>query len=164
MVTIDLQLPKSHEGSRYLLVMVDHFSRYVVLAPVPDKSAAAVAHALITHIICPFTTPRVILSDNGLGFRNSLLTELCVQFSIKQTFTVAYHPNSNGLVERANRKILEALRPVVGTLYEDWEDWIPQIGACINSSVCESTGKAPHYILYRVDKRLPYELLAVGAI
>lgn len=51
------------------------------------------------------------------------------------------------------------LRPVVETLHDDWEDRIPQIGASINSSVCESTGKAPHYILYGVGKRLPYELL-----
>ena len=71
LVSIDLlQLPKSQYGSRYLLVCVDHFSRFVVLAPLTDKSAAGVAHALITRLICPFTTPRVILSDNGAEFRD----------------------------------------------------------------------------------------------
>ncbi len=51
-VSLDLlQLPASHQGSRYLLVCVDHLSRYVVLAPVKDKSAISVAHALITHLI-----------------------------------------------------------------------------------------------------------------
>ncbi len=60
-VSIDLlQLSASHQGSRYLLVCVDHLSRYVVLAPVKDKSAKSVAHALITHLICPFSTPRVL--------------------------------------------------------------------------------------------------------
>ncbi len=142
------------------LVCVDHFSRFVVLAPVETKTAPAIAHALVTHLFCPYTTPRVLLSDNGTEFRNALLIEICSKYNIKQTFTVAYHPSSNGLVERANRKILEALRHVVTSLHNDWEDWIPQVAACINGSVCESTVKTPHYILYGVDKRLPYDLLA----
>ena len=159
-VAIDLlQLPASHQGSRYLLVCVDHFSRMVVLAPLPNKTAGAVAHALISKLFCPYTTPRVLLSDNGAEFRNALLEEICRQFNIKQTFTVTYHPSSNGLVERANRKILDVLRPVVGRLLDSWEDWIPHVAASINSSECESTGKSPHSIVYGKEKRLPYDLL-----
>ncbi len=60
-VSIDLlQIPASHQGSRYLLVCVDQLSRYVVLAPVNGKSAKSVAHALISHLICPFSTPSVM--------------------------------------------------------------------------------------------------------
>ncbi len=54
-----------------------------------------------------------MLSDNGAGFRNAVVSEICSQFGIKQTFTAACHPASNGLVERDNRKILEVLRPIV---------------------------------------------------
>ncbi len=106
-----LQLPVSHQGSRYLLLCVDHLSRYVVLAPVKDKSPKSVAHALITHLICPFSTPRVLLSGNGTEFRNQLLEEICKQFGIKQCFIVSYHPASNGLVERTNRKIFRCPAP-----------------------------------------------------
>ncbi len=111
---------------------VDNLSRYVVLAPLKDKTAGAVAHALITNLFCPHSTPRVLLSDIGTELRNALLEEICEQFNIKQTFTVTYHPDSNGLVERANRKILEALLPVVGDLLETWEDWAPHVAASIN--------------------------------
>ena len=65
---------------------------------------------------------KVLSSNNGKEFRNSLLKESCNLFSIKQTFTVTYHPASNGLVERANRKILKILRPVVNGLHDNWED------------------------------------------
>ncbi len=102
----------------------------------------------------------MLLSDNGAEFRNAMSTEICSQYNIKQTFTVAYHPESNELVERANRKILDALPPVVNNLQDNWEDWLPQVTACMNSSINESTGKSPHYIMYGVDKRLPYDLLA----
>ncbi len=118
-VSIDLlQLPASYQGSKYLLVCVNHLSRYVVLEPLRDKTAKSVAHALITHLFCPYSAPRVLLSDNTAEFRNTLLEEISQQFGVKQCFTVTYHPASNGLVERANRKILEVLRPVVGELLE----------------------------------------------
>ncbi len=54
-VSIDLlQLPQSQYGSRYLLVCVDHLTRYVGVAPIKDKTATQVAHALVTHLFCPF--------------------------------------------------------------------------------------------------------------
>ncbi len=65
-VAIDLlKLPRSHQGSAYVLVSVDHFSRFVVLAPPPNKSATAVAHALVSSLLCSSTTPSVLLSNNG---------------------------------------------------------------------------------------------------
>ncbi len=81
-VSIDLlQLPQSHHGSRYLLVC-DHFTRFVVLVPLKEKTAIVVAHALVTQLICPFSTPRVILNDNGAEFRNAVMSEICSQFGI----------------------------------------------------------------------------------
>ena len=77
-----LQPPPSHQGSKYLLVCVDNFSRYVVLVPVMEKTADAIAHALIVNLVCPYSTPRVLLSDNGKEFRNTFLEEICKLFSI----------------------------------------------------------------------------------
>ncbi len=77
-VSIDLlQLPQSHHSSRYLLACVDHLKRFVVLAPLKDKTTTLVAHVLVSHLICPFSTPRVILSDNGAEFRNAVVSEIC---------------------------------------------------------------------------------------
>ncbi len=72
---------------------------------------------------------------------------------------MAYHPASNGLVERSSRKILEILRPIVTGHLGAWKDWIPQVAATINASVCDSTGQSPHYIVFGSPKRLPYDLL-----
>ncbi len=154
-----LTLSPSRQGSRYLLVCVDHLTRYIMLAPLKNKTAEAVAHALVTQVFLKHGTPKVILSDNGLEFKNSVVKEICGQFNVTQAFITPYHPASNGLVERSNRKILEILRPVVGSLLETWEDWLPYVAASINSHVCSATGTTPHYSLYGRELRLPYDML-----
>ena len=159
-VGIDLlQLPRSHQGSAYVLVCVDHFSRFVVLIPLPNKAPQTVAHGLVSQFICPYTTPHILLSDNGSEFNNKILHRICQEFHIKQTFIVAHHPASNGLVERTNKKILDVLRHFAGDYHDSWEDWLPHVAACINSSLCSSTGKAPFFAIYGYDKRLPYDVL-----
>ena len=159
-VGIDLlTLSPSRQGSRYLLVCVDHLTRYTVLAPLQNKTAEAVAHALVTQVFLKHGSPKVILSDNGLEFKNSVAKEICSQFNVTQAFITPYHPASNGLVERSNRKILELLRPVVQDLLETWEDWLPYVAASINSHVCSATGTTPHYSLYGREFRLPYDRL-----
>ncbi len=154
-----LQLPRSSQGSGYILVCVDHFNRFVVLAPLRDKAAATVAHALVSQLICPYTTPRVLLTDNGTEFKNQVLADTCSQYGVKQTFIAAHHTAPNGLVVRTNRKILEILWHLSGRLQETWEDWFSQVDACINSSVNSSTCKTPHYIAFGCDKKLSYDVL-----
>ncbi len=130
-----LQLPRSTQGSGYILVCIDHLSRFVVLAPLRDKSAVSVAHALVSHLTCPYTTPRVLLTDNGTEFKNQILADICSQYGVKQMFLTAHHPASNGLVEHTYRKILEILRHLSGDLHETWEDWLSQVAASINQSI-----------------------------
>ncbi len=110
-----LKLPTSSESHQYLLVAIDHFSRYSILVPLKDKTATTVATALIDNVFCPFNTPKILLSDNGTEFNNAILSEICKQFDVMKTNIVDYHPASNCLVERQNRKILSHLRSLVGS-------------------------------------------------
>ena len=159
-VSLDLlKLPRTNSGCNYLLVVVDHFSRFVVLVPLQEKSATSVARAFISNVICPFTTPEVILTDNGSEFNNSVLEEICRQYNITKCNVVARHPASNGLVERQNRKVLECLRHMISDTSRCWDDWIPMVAASINCSINKSIGETPFFVIYGMDKRLPYSLL-----
>ncbi len=131
----------------------------MVLAPLRNKSAVTVAHAIVSHLICPYTTPGVLLNGNGTEFNNQILADICSQYNIKHTFITAHHPASNGLVERTNMKVFEILRHLAGHLHKTWEDWISQVAASASGSVNSSTGKTPHYIIFGYDKRLPYDVL-----
>ncbi len=147
-----------------LLVCVDHFSSFTVLAPLPNKSASTVAHDIVSHLIAPYTTPRVLLNDNGTEFKNQAIRDICAQFHIQQTFITPHHFASNGLVERTNRKILEILRHLAGHLQETRKDWLSHVAASINCSVHSSPDKTPHYILYGFEKHLPYDMLVPSPI
>ncbi len=68
-----LQLPRNTQGSSYVLVCVDHFSRFTVQAPLLNKAATTAVHALVSHLICPYATPQVLLIDNGAEFKNQVL-------------------------------------------------------------------------------------------
>ncbi len=139
-VGIDLlQLPRSIQGSICVLVCVDHFRCFTALALLPNKSAATVAHAIASHLIWPYTTPHVLLSDNGKEFKNQVLFDTCTQFHIQQTFITSYHPASNSLVECTNRKTLEILHHLAGDLQEAWENWFSYAAASVNGSVNSST-------------------------
>lgn len=71
-VAIDLlKLPCTTPGLQYLYVCTGQFLNYVILVPLKDKSAVSVAQTLIAYyVINPFTTPKIILSDNGTELRS----------------------------------------------------------------------------------------------
>ncbi len=145
-------------------VCVHHFSCFTVLAPLPNKSATTVAHTIVSHFICPYTTPIFLLSDDGTEFKNQVLRDICTKLHIEQTFITSLHRASNGLVGRTKRKIPEILRHLAGYLQETWEDWLSHAAPSINGSVNFSTGKTPHYILFESEKRLPYDVLVLSPV
>ena len=103
-IAIDLlQLALNQRRSYYVLVCVDHFSCFESLAPQVTKSVEAFSHALIIDVFCLFSTSHVLLSENGVECKNHMLKAGCNYFVI-QTFIAAYHPVSNDLVERTNKK------------------------------------------------------------
>ena len=74
-ITIDrLKLAHSHQGSLYVLVCLDHFSCFLIMAPLPNTFPESVAHACsFSYLICPYTTSSVLLNDNTTDFKNQLL-------------------------------------------------------------------------------------------
>ncbi|XP_037789308.1 uncharacterized protein LOC119584712 [Penaeus monodon] len=80
----------STTGNTYLLVLIDNFSRFCGLVPVPDKSATTVARAFLENVISRHNTPNEIVLDNGSEFNNSLLHSLCSMLRIKKINVLSY--------------------------------------------------------------------------
>ena len=155
-----LKLPLTENQYQYLLVCIDHFSRFSILVPLKDKTAKGVAKALIDEVFCKFNTPLNIISDNGSEFNNDILNEICKNYNINKINIVAYHPASNGLVERHNRKIIQILKHLNDPPSFTWDEWIHQVSATLNCSIHKSINEIPHFVVFGQDKRLPYSILS----
>lgn len=138
---------------------MNNFSRYCELVPVPDKIANTITKSFNDAIICKHSTPKVILSDIGSEFNNAVLSQLCKGYNAKKCNKVAYHPASNGLVERSNREEVKVMRQAIEPTSYTWEETIPVIQCAKNSVLNSSMGDSPRFTLYGEEMRLPYELL-----
>ncbi len=155
-----LELPVSENGFKYLFVAIDYFSRFCILQLIMNKRAETIASIIYSHIIADFTTPRTIITDNGTEFNNRILEELCKIFHVLKVNVQAYHPQSNGVVERLNRKIITCLRALINPYSIEWDKWIPTVKCALNTQVNSATGESPHYIIFGEDKLLPHVLLS----
>ncbi len=90
-----------------------------------------------------------------LEFNNQILEELCKLFNIKKVNVHVYKPQSNGVVERLNRKIVTCLRVLINPHSITWDTWIPIVRCALNTQINTSTGETPHYIIFGEDKTLP---------
>ena len=106
LVTMDSGLPTADDGSKYLLVVVDAFTKWVKAYPLPDQEAATCITAVYNGMFSKFGLPRQLHSDQGRNFESQLVTELCHITGVYKTRTTAFHERSDGLTERANRTIL----------------------------------------------------------
>ena len=145
-------------GNRYVLVMVDCFSRWTEACPLPDKTAHSIADAFFNQVVCRFGMPIVIHSDQGREFENKIMQELCILCGSHKTRTTPCHPESDGMVERFNRTLLMMLAMFAGKNREDWDDLLPAVMMAYRSSLHESTGFSPYRLMFGEECTLPMDI------
>ena len=140
--------PPSKLGNRYVVVFSEYLTKWVEAFPVPSIEAPVIARLLVDEIFTRHGAPRTLLSDRGSNFLPSLVTEVCRLLNTKKVNTTAYHPQTDGLVER------EAISSYVSSNQLDWDVYIPAILFAYRTSPCVSTGDTPFYLLYGREPRL----------
>jgi len=148
MVSADLMdLRRSAQGFRYVLSIIDHHTRYLQLVPLRDKSASRVLKAFVDHFITLFGPPAQLHTDNGLEFSSDEWRSLLKELEVRHSFSVAYHPQSNGVVERSNRVVKDALAALVQQSPSQWPIHLPAVRFALNSAIHRSTSDQPLYLL-----------------
>lgn len=94
---------------RYLLTCIDRATRWCEAAPLVDVAASTVAIAFLTTWVSRFGVPLQLVTDRGAQFESELFAELSKLIGFHHVRTTAYHPQSNGFVERLHRSLKAAL-------------------------------------------------------
>lgn len=150
-------LPRSNSGHKYILTVVDHFTRYAEAIPLKDQTAEHVAKAFVEEIITRHGVPTRLLTDQGRNFVSSLMKEICKNLGIKKIQTTPYHPQSNGMVERLHRTLTDSLSHFVRRDGRDWHKWVKYVVMAYRSIPHSSTGYSPNYLMYGREIRAPCE-------
>ena len=160
LVTIDfLKLEKSSAGHEYVLLIVDHFSRYAIGYPCKNKSGLTAAKNLYNDFILKFGIPARILHDQGREFENKLFGTLEKFCGLIKSRTTPYHPQTNGTVERMNSTLLKMLRVLPEADKTKWHLSVNQVLFAYNATKHDSTGFSPYYLLFGREAILPLDLL-----
>ena len=101
--------PNSNTGNKYILVMVDQYSKWVEIQPLKDISAEPTAHTAVNHFFTKFSYPLLIHTDQGKNFDGSLFQEMCKLLQITEACTTPYWSCLNGKVEWHNRLLLQLI-------------------------------------------------------
>ena len=96
-------------GYLYILLVVDYVSKWVEAIPTRTNDHKIVLKILKEHIFSRFGMPRAIISDGGLPFCNRPFEKLLKKYGVTHKVSMAYHPQTNGQVELANREIKHIL-------------------------------------------------------
>ena len=88
------------------LVFQDHFTKHVLMYVTPDQTVKTIAKFLYGGYVSIFGALARLLSNRGASFTSNVIEELCKIFGIKWLWTMPYHPQTNGLVDRLHQTIM----------------------------------------------------------
>ena len=142
-----------------VLVLQDHFSKYVVAYVVKDQTACTAAETLRNGYFRLFGAPVCLVSDQGKAFTGHVITQLCELYGVQKLRTSPFHVQTNGQVERMNQTIIH----MIGKLEEDkkacWSKHLPELLLAYNATCSTVTGYSPYYLLFGRRPRIPVDYL-----
>ena len=144
---------------RNVMVMQDHFSKYVIAYVVKDQMARTATETLRNGYFGLFSAPAYLVSDQGKAFTGHLISNLCELYGVQKLRTSPYHAQTNGQVERMNQTIIR----MNGKLEEDkkahWSEHLPEMLSAYNGTHSAVTGYSPYFLLFGRKSRMAVDCL-----
>ena len=162
-LSIDLvgPFPENKKGNKYVLTIIDHFTRYPIAVPITSKKKGEVARALKKYVFLAFPYwPRKIVSDRGGEFVNGVIEEIYRQLGVRQKLTSHDNPQGNQ-VERFHRYMNAAISCFIKKKENltKWEEYLDCAVYVYRCSTNNSTGYSPFYSLYGVHPIRPMDYI-----
>ena len=160
-ISIDVAgpLPVDGKSNRYIVTMMDVYSRYLIASPVKNHKASTVSRCLYELVVAYFGAPRSILSDRGPEFTGMIWESLTQMLGAKIKLTSPYYPQGNSVIERSHRTLSNMLRTMLlEKKGRDWSSLLPSVMLYMNSMIQEKTGVSACEILFGNNPNLPSDI------
>jgi hypothetical protein len=142
--------PESRRGSRYVLVAIEAFSKWLEVVPIPNKEPETVAYAFLHNVLARFAAPGQVVSDNGVEFTEGEFAQLLGDTFIDHCTISPAHPQANGQAEKAVDIVKRALRKMCLQRHrlDDWDTDVAWLSLGYRCSPHSSSGFAPYELMY----------------
>ena len=120
--------------------------------------AGTVAKIVVEEVVTKFGIPNKIYSDQGRQFESELFKEMCKLLQIEKTRTTAYHPQSDGMVERFNRTLASMISMFVDENHSDWDELLPYMTMAYRATENETTGMSPNILMLGRETTTPLDI------
>jgi hypothetical protein len=158
------QLPRSRSGNDAIVVFVDKLTKMVhFAATITNVTAPQLASIFMHNVVRLHGVPESILSDRDPRFTAHFWRAFWSQLGTTLTMSSAYHPQTDGQTERANRTLEEMLRSRVNFSQTDWDEHLAAAELATNNAVHASTGFSPFYLNYGQEVQLPLDHATAAA-
>ena len=151
-------LPQTRSGKKYVVVITDYLTKYVLAVATKDQTAETTATVLMEKFL-EYGLPERLITDNGSNFRSKLVSELCRLLKISHIFTTPYHPQFDGLCERYNRTLAAMLRAFVAEHQRDWDVYLPYVMHAYRAAPQDSTQESPFFLMFFRPCRAPLDIM-----
>ncbi|KAF2963381.1 hypothetical protein GQX73_g10196 [Xylaria multiplex] len=144
-------LPVSKKGNDAILIIVDKTSKFVkTIIGETTHTAEDWAELYLHRVYADWGLPDAFVSDMDKKFVSGLWTALCKAASIDMKVSAAYHHSANGQAERTVQTFINSMVTLLGAKLnpDNWEDYVPHVTHCLNTSTSATTSKSPYEILY----------------
>ena len=144
-------LEKTGSGNEYVMVCIEHFSKWVELVPLPSKSSASAAHGFLESVLSRYGAPGEVITDQGGEFQGEF-DALLAKHEITHRLASQEHPQSDGLAERMVQTMKRALRKYLCDAGgENWEGLLPYIAMGYRMSRQKAVGYSPYFLMFGRD-------------
>ena len=145
-------LPES-QGFKYLVTVIDRFTRWPEAIPIKDIEARTVAKAYVTNWVARFGVPNQMTSDRGTQFVSELWSAMSNLLGTDLHPTTAYHPQANGMIERLHRMLKASLKTRLTGPH--WVDELPWVLLGLRTTPKEDLNASPAELVYGSPLTVP---------
>ncbi|GJT63149.1 reverse transcriptase domain-containing protein [Tanacetum coccineum] len=141
-------LPEALGKLRFVIVAVNYFTKWMEAKPLAKTTWKKVKKFVWDNIVYRYGLPKIIITDNGTNFIHDPFRSWCKKLNITQINTTVTHPQANGLVERANRSLMEGIKTRLGRERKGWVEELPNVLWAHRTSLKTSNRETPYNLTF----------------